>query len=63
MYYEAKNTRYPEENDVTMLIEVADESVVKATLHWLKWFEGAPGQEESDRISYANQFYEKYKNK
>lgn len=63
MYYEAKNTRYPEENDVSKMNEVADESVEKATLHWLKWFEGASGQAESDRISYANQFYEKYKNK
>ena len=30
---------------------------------WLRFFEGAPGQEEDKRFGYAQQFYDKYKDK
>ena len=36
-------------------------TVAKGVHEWLKWYEGALGQEEDNRIRFAEQFYEKYK--
>ncbi len=58
MYYEATNTRYPDacspENMNTMA------TPEDAAMEWLQWFEGALGQEESNRKKYARKYYDTF---
>lgn len=59
MYYEATNTRYPEECGPSGM-NAASTDISSAVTHWQYWFEGAKGQETSQRIDYANAFYAMY---
>ena len=62
LYYEATTTRYPEECCPSAMNKKCPD-VATAVYEWLKWFEGALGQEEGYRQSYAKQFYDKFKGK
>lgn len=60
LYYEATTTRYPDEcSPQAMNAKCTD--VSKAVHEWLKWFEGALGQEEGERNAYAAEFWAKFK--
>ena len=65
MYYEATNTRYPEQDCPAAMNKRCDEKGLQdgCINGWLQYFEGALGQEEDKRFGYAQQFYDKYKDK
>lgn len=62
MYYEATSTRYPDECCPEAMNKKCPD-VATAVHEWLKWFEGALGQEEGYRQAYAAEFYAKFKGK
>lgn len=65
MYHEATGSRYPNQcRPDAMNKRCEEKGLQNGTINgWLQYFEGALGQEEDKRYGYAQQFYEKYKNK
>lgn len=59
LVYEAENTRYPEECCPAKMNSFG--SVEEATHQWLKYFEGALGQADTERAEAANLAYNQFK--
>ena len=59
--YEACNVRYPEECCPDGMNQYG--SVWDASEAWLKWFEGALGQQDQERADFGQGFYEQYSGK